>query len=543
MKINTSKFNQKHSSKVLQGCVIDILQELNTPRSLSLAISYRHNDYKKVDTSLLDCDPLTYLIATDYKKDSQAIALFKKSLYLESDCDLEAEAIANFLSLEKELNLFNCSNKNSYYNSVMFIASRIMRNLLGPVPEVEDLKTSFTSGATFSLRANEATMAVKLSSRLDVTTHAQPYLLRYLAANEKLFRAYQDKTIITVKGNKLSTVPKDFRKQRLICKEPLGNMLLQRSFGLHIKHRLKKVGIFIETGQSDHVALLRHDQDAFSTIDQSDASDRISIALVRDILPLEWYLTLNRIRSRRTLIGTEWHDLEKFMTQGNGFTFELETAIFYCIAQAMHIYEYGKKTVVSVYGDDMIVPVHHGMCVVNNLNAFGLKVNTEKSFVDTPFKESCGFDILDGCEVRPYYIKEFEPNEVIFYYSLANFIKRVYDSQFNGHSYDLNDCRPWRRCLSGIKPDKPRLYGPSSLGDNVIHTHAKPDGCKTAFWQYGVLYVTALKRVYRRTSYSKPYGGNSELAYALLGGSSTGSLIRGSEYSLKTARACPVNWA
>lgn len=543
MKIKASKFNQKHSSKVLQGCVLDILEEVNTPKSLALAISYRYGEYKTLDLDLLSCDPNTYFNAMDYKRDSQAVALFKKSTYLEEQCDLEAESVANFLSLEKELAQFNSSSRTSYYNSIIFLSRRIMQNLLGPVPEMEELKVSFTSGATFSLRANKATMAVKLSSRLDVTTHAQPYLLRLLAANEKLFRAYQDKKIITVKGNSLSSVPKDFRKKRLICKEPLGNMLLQRSFGLHIKARLKRIGIYIETGQSDHRALLRHDSDAFSTIDQSDASDRISVALVRDILPLDWFHTLNRIRSRNTLIGDKWHELEKFMTQGNGFTFELETALFYCIAQAMHIYEHGRKTVVSVYGDDMIVPVHHGKCVVDNLNTFGLKVNTEKSYVDTAFKESCGFDILEGSEVRPYYLKEFEPNEIIFYYSLANFIKRVYDYLYFGNTYNLNDCRPWRRCLSGIKPDKPIFYGPCSLGDHVIHTHTKPDSCKTAYWKRGILYVTVIQRVFRRTSYSKPYGGQSELAYALLGGSSSGSLVRGADYTLRTALACPVNWA
>lgn len=228
MKINTRKFNQHKSIKTLQGCILDLLEEINTPLSLALAISYRSNDFKMVDISLLSCEPLEYICPIDYKKDSQAVALFKKSSYLESDCDLDKDAVTNFLRLEKELFEFNCSKKTSFYKATVYTAARIMRSLLGPVPEVEDLKVSYTSGATFSLRASDATIAVKLSNRLDVTPLAKPYLLKWLGSEPLLFNSYRDLGVTEVIGNKFSTVPKDFRKVRTICKEPLGNAFTKR---------------------------------------------------------------------------------------------------------------------------------------------------------------------------------------------------------------------------------------------------------------------------------------------------------------------------
>lgn len=543
MKIKTSKFNQLKSLKALEGCILDLLEEINTPRSLALALSYRYNNFKTVDVELLSCEPLDYICPIDYKKDSQAVAFFKKSLYLENSSDLNNEAVTNFLRIEKELLDFNLCKKTSFYKATVYTAARLMRNLLGRVPEVEDLKVSYTSGATFSLRASDATIAAKLSNRLDVTPLAKPYLLKWLGSESLLFRAYQDLGITEVSGNKFSTVPKDFRKNRTICKEPLGNMLLQRGFGLHIKDRLKRIGIYIETGQSDHISMLKYFSEAFSTIDQSDASDRISSSLVKDLLPLEWFHTLDRIRSRKTTMPDgSIIELEKFMTQGNGFTFELETAIFYCLTQAMILNNYGKKGIVSVYGDDTIVSVHHGKFIVEHLDVFGLKVNTEKSYVEGPFKESCGFDIFSGKVVRPIYLKEFESNETLFYVQFCNYIKRVLDHLNSDGWYDLWGSRPWRRCLGFILPDN-RFYGPPSLGDNVIITHRKPECYKHAYWKSGVLYVTAYKRNYGKRCLATPRPhGASELAYALLGGSSSGTLKRGSGYDLRSARACPVNW-
>jgi hypothetical protein len=54
---------------------------------------------------------------------------------------------------------------------------------------------------------------------------------------------------------------------------------------------------------------------------------------------------------------------------------------------------------VRVYGDDIIVPVEYVFAVVSRLEAFGFKVNKNKSFWSGYFRESCGKDYYEGTDV------------------------------------------------------------------------------------------------------------------------------------------------
>jgi hypothetical protein len=58
---------------------------------------------------------------------------------------------------------------------------------------------------------------------------------------------------------------------------------------------------------------------------------------------------------------------------------------------------------VRIYGDDIIVPTEYVHCVIQHLEAFGLKVNSDKSFWTGKFRESCGKDYYDGQDVS--YVK------------------------------------------------------------------------------------------------------------------------------------------
>jgi len=64
---------------------------------------------------------------------------------------------------------------------------------------------------------------------------------------------------------------------------------------------------------------------------------------------------------------------------------------------------------VRVYGDDIIVPVEHVRSVVDSLEAFGLKVNTRKSFWTGKFRESCGKDYYAGSDVTVIYFRRDWP--------------------------------------------------------------------------------------------------------------------------------------
>jgi len=115
---------------------------------------------------------------------------------------------------------------------------------------------------------------------------------------------------------------------------------------------------------------------------------------------------------------------------------------------------------VRVYGDDIIVPVDTLVHVIRYLEAFGLKVNTDKTFGTGKFRESCGGDYYDGVDVTPVRVRRILPAsrgdvpEVIAAVSLMN---RLY-------SVGLWDSAKWVRArLEALMGDLPRVHPTSPV--------------------------------------------------------------------------------
>jgi hypothetical protein len=105
------------------------------------------------------------------------------------------------------------------------------------------------------------------------------------------------------------------------------------------------------------------------------------------------------------MIDGEEHVNEMFSSMGNGFTFELETLIFYSVARTCAYFR-GISGVISVYGDDIICPSMLADDLTWVLEYLGFTVNTEKSFVSGPFRESCGGHYHNGVDVTPFYLRK-----------------------------------------------------------------------------------------------------------------------------------------
>jgi hypothetical protein len=89
------------------------------------------------------------------------------------------------------------------------------------------------------------------------------------------------------------------------------------------------------------------------------------------------------------------------MAMGIGFTFPLQTLLFYAIVSA--ICKLTKTTgTVSVYGDDLIYPMRIHPYVEKVFTDLGFQLNNDKTFADTDFRESCGGDFFRGVDVRPF---------------------------------------------------------------------------------------------------------------------------------------------
>jgi len=152
-------------------------------------------------------------------------------------------------------------------------------------------------------------------------------------------------------------------------------------------------------GLNQALAIYGSHSGKYATIDLASASDTVSKEVVQALLPEPWLTILAAMRSPDYRLDGEWHCYAKWSSMGNGYTFELESLLFWALCSSI-------DEDVAVYGDDLIVPTQSFESIVRVLEVCGFTVNTEKSFSSGPFRESCGQDAFHGVSVTPIYWKE-----------------------------------------------------------------------------------------------------------------------------------------
>lgn len=325
-----------------------------------------------------------------------------------------ANAVAKFLECERknaEVNDsigeisddFNILNRVTFKSFLRF-ARKLVRDILGPLRD-EVVLGSFSGGASTSRRRTESSPAQKFSGKADVTEGALCVLpvLHRLAPLAREYGVFHDLNI--VEGNVLFTVPKKTDIDRCACKEPDVNMFLQKGVGKHIRRRLRRFGIDLNDQSINRRLAEKGSIDgSLATLDLSSASDTICREVVRALLPDEWFVYLDSIRSHFVEIDGRNHRMEMFSSMGNGFTFELESLIFLALCRST-AYFLNTPGIISIYGDDIVVPSELTEDLTFVLRKFGFSVNSEKSYHEGPFRESCGGHYHNGEDVTPFYLK------------------------------------------------------------------------------------------------------------------------------------------
>lgn len=226
-----------------------------------------------------------------------------------------------------------------------------------------------------------------------------------------------------VQGNRLSFVPKNDQISRTICIEPSLNMFIQLGAGHVIERRLLSAfGISMADQPFKNRELARRGSvfGDLVTCDLSSASDSMSLKMLRAVLPKHVYDMLRLLRSPSCDIdGLGQVELDMVSTMGNGFTFPLQTMLFSAIvvsaARARGVKlrfprgrDFGDW---GVFGDDIICPRSIWGDVSRLLDLLGFKINLDKTFVEGPFRESCGSDYFQGQNIRGVYIKRLESQQ------------------------------------------------------------------------------------------------------------------------------------
>lgn len=219
-------------------------------------------------------------------------------------------------------------------------------------------------------------------------------------------------------SSRLSFVPKNDEISRCICIEPTLNTYFQLGIANILSNRLsERFGISLANQQfkNRNLARLGSLNDNLSTLDLSSASDSISTEMLRYSLPREFFSQLVKYRCASTDIrGRGTVQLGMISTMGNGYTFPLQVILFASMVVASLRFRGinprsqadGERW--GVNGDDIICPRKCTDDVLLLLDFLGFKVNRDKSFVEGPFRESCGHDYFKGVNVRGVYVKNLD---------------------------------------------------------------------------------------------------------------------------------------
>lgn len=480
-----------------------LFEDLSTPLSLKASLLLRYGEYDQLASCYVD--PRNYIDPERYRRDVASLSILRKLVTLPTTIDRKAVAEESFLACEASCLRTNsrlypllCPELDTGFPAGVLShiarARKIIAEILGPCPDL--VEGRFGPGATFGDKGRLTTIPDKMSSSPTLTPDALPFLFQWSSTLWASACAAKGREVSFVPGNRFSTVPKDCTKDRGIAIEPSINLFYQLGYGRVIRSRLKSARIDLANGQDIHrrVACEASIRGHLCTLDLSNASDTVSRNLVKLLLPRRWFQALDDLRSKKTLFRGRWHVLEKFSSMGNGFTFELETLIF--LGLILGLTTAGHKLVagsnVFVYGDDIICPTGCSEDVMSMLEFFGLTVNKRKSFVDGPFRESCGGDYFLGVDVRPYFLKESpdEPQQLI---SLANGVRSLLEG-----TSDRPPCalRSWFGILDALPTSIRSCRGPKDLGDLLVHD---TEECWQFRWRSGIRYF----RVYRPAHYPR----------------------------------------
>jgi hypothetical protein len=170
---------------------------------------------------------------------------------------------------------------------------------------------------------------------------------------------------------------------------------------------------------------------------------------------------------------------------GNGFTFELETLIFWGLTKALAELTGDEEHRISVYGDDIICGRKTALAVMQFFPLIGFTINRKKSFLDGPFRESCGKHYFNGSDVTPFYVRK-PMDTILRMYWAANSVRK--------YSKLLWGLDPrWKPVYDFVVGSIPRFWrtirGPSSApSDACLHSDwdsVRPSYSKKYFgWQY-----------------------------------------------------------
>jgi hypothetical protein len=395
---------------------------VGTPYSAQVLESIWVQDFPKLFAAKVD--PAEYDDPHAFSGD-YAVSCFLRKVEIKGDVKkLHDEAIARFKAREVKNSLVNSAFKSRLpimgVEGIISDAKRKIAEILGEFDMREFVEgCGWGPGATSTLKSKWCTVDRKiLEPRLSVTPRALRYARAYhehaYAWSKARFHldvggpcSWLKGEYILTGGERFATVVKDALSRRTIGIQPTMNLFFQKGIGRMIRRRLKRCGIDLDSQERNQVLAMMAYLDGLATVDLREASNSVITEVVRELTPPEWFRRMDDLRCHQIDIDGKPHTLQLFGAMGNGFTFELETLIFYALCWAIVRCEAGdSSSPIAVYGDDIVVSSQHFERLSQVFPKFGFEINDQKSFHSGPFYESCGKHYFKSVDVTPLYQKE-----------------------------------------------------------------------------------------------------------------------------------------
>jgi len=366
-----------------------------------------------------------------------------------------ANAIAKYIECEQEVRRYDgCfpSKRESFMRMSVKLWGQFLSNCNKVVWE-SDIFPKHGPGATADKlvgndKWNQRVWTTRLEREFPMAEFAFSSYSEYLSV-------IQDITFLEPGAEqpvRVITVPKTLKTPRIIAIEPTCMQYTQQALLQMMVNEIERDDNsrnfirFIDQTPNQELAKLGSSDQSLATLDLSEASDRVSNQHVRALL--RYHSSLSRAvdacRSRKADVpGYGVKRLAKFASMGSALCFPFEamvftTVVFLGIEKALNrpltVKDfksfYGR---VRVYGDDIIVPVEYVNSVVSELEAYGFRVNRNKSFWTGKFRESCGKEYFDGHDVSISRVRQALPRqrgdvqEIVSTVSLRN---RLYEAGY-----------------------------------------------------------------------------------------------------------------
>jgi len=331
------------------------------------------------------------------------LLLFCYKAEVTHDSKTTAEAFASFLKTNNEMLAWEPNGSRAW--QIIKRAKRHVQSVLH-ICEFDEIIPSNGPGATTTPKGPWTHWFSKIES-------VYPQYPWFALLSECMAGGTADRLTEHIKA-RVTAVPKDSRGPRLISVHPACSIWIQQGVRrcleqAIVQHRNNKQGRhwpqghvrFADQTVNGRIALLSSKSRRYATLDLSEASDRVSLQLVR-ILFGRYYKYFDCCRADQYDVNGSTYDVGCYAPMGNATVFPVESLVFWSICVAS-LEACGAKApnAVYVFGDDLALPTKYAPQVIKDLESCGFRVNRGKSFISGFFRESCGVDAFNGFDVTP----------------------------------------------------------------------------------------------------------------------------------------------